>query len=243
MVDPSAAKPLYEQIKEYILYNIQSGVFSANARIPSERDLANQFGVSRLTVSKAIQELVRDGRLYVQIGKGTFIAGETIDQGLESLTSFTEEMRQRGQITSSRVLQAVQRPAPDLIARKLSIPLGVSVNTLQRVRLANNQPIALETASIVAANCPDLLRKYDFAVESLYQTLREKYDIVLTRAEQTIEARRAHDFEADMLELNKGAPILHITRVTFDDDNTPIEYVESAYRGDRYKFRAILRHV
>jgi GntR family transcriptional regulator len=243
MLDIHSPKPLYEQIKEFILHNIHSGTFAPNTRIPSERDLSKKFGVNRQTVNKAIKELIQEGRLYVQIGKGTFISDEPIDQQLDMLTSFTEEMAHRGQETYSRVLRAEMLPVEQETARNLQIPVGVDVILLRRVRMANNRPIALETSSVIASLCPDILVNHDFAKESLYHVLRTEYGVKLTHAEQTFEARAATKEEAKYLKLEVGDPVLAINRITFNEKNKPIEFVESVYRGDRYKFRAVLRRI
>lgn len=243
MLRDESSKPLYEQIKEYILHNIQAGDFAPNTRIPSERDFAKQFGVSRLTVSKALKELIQDGRLHVQIGKGTYVSEESIDLQLETLTSFTEEMTDRRQRPGSQVLQAELIPADDHIATKLKLPPGVNVILLRRVRLVNERPIAVEESSIVASVCPNILKNHDFSQESLYVVLRDRYSVLMTYAEQSFEARAASEIEASHLEIEKGDPVLSIDRVTYTQDNKPVEYVKSVYRGDRYKFRAILRHV
>lgn len=234
-------RPLYVQIKDYIRLNIQSGVFAPDSCIPSERHLARQFGVSRLTASKAVKELIQEGLLYTSVGKGTFVNSRTIDQELEALTSFTEEMQRRGQRASSRVLYAAMENATAEVAKALNILPGAEIVVLSRVRLADDQPIALETSSVIAALCPGILQRFDFSRDSLYQTLRKAYNIHIAYAEQTIEARQASQHEAESLDLDKPAPILHITRVTYSD--RPFEYVRSAYRGDRYKFRALLRKI
>lgn len=243
MLREDSSKPLYEQIKEYILYKIQTGEFAPNTRLPSERNFAKQFGVSRLTVSKALKELIQAGRLYVQIGKGTYISEDSIDLQLETLTSFTEEMTDRQQNPTSRVLQAELVLADENIAHHLKLPIAVSVVLLRRVRLVNKRPIALEESSIVASICPNILTNHDFSQESLYAVLREKYNVMMTYAEQSFEARAATEKEAPYLEIATGNPVLSINRVTYTQDNKPFEYVKSVYRGDRYKFRAILRRI
>ncbi|MBC7870687.1 MAG: GntR family transcriptional regulator [Chitinophagaceae bacterium] len=242
-LDAASSKPLYEQIKEFVLSGIQTGMFKPHSRIPSERDLAQRFGVSRLTVTKALKELEQAGVVYVRIGKGTFIEPEVINLQLDTLMSFTEEMTQRGQAVSSRVMYAQVNAASKDIAQKLSILVGTQVVTLQRLRLTNGQPIALETSTLLAACCHDILDHHNFAKESLYHVLRTNYHIVLTYAEQTIEARQASRDEARALEIKEGDPILAIYRVTHNEHDKPIEYVSSVYRGDRYKFRAILRNI
>jgi GntR family transcriptional regulator len=243
MLRDDTSKPLYEQIKEYILHNIHTGEFAPHTRIPSERSLAKQFGVSRLTVSKALKELIQAGRLYVQIGKGTYISEEPFDLQLETLKSFTEEVNDRQQIPTSRVLQAELVPADEHVARQLKLPSGIRVVLLRRVRLVNERPIALEKSLIVASICPNILTKHDFSQESLYAVLREQYHVLIAYAEQSFEARAASEKEAHYLEITAGDPVLSINRITYTHDDKAVEYVESVYRGDRYKFRAILRRI
>jgi len=243
MLDAESPKPLYEQIKEYILHNINEGTYSPHTRIPSERKLSELFGVSRLTVSKAVKELVQDGWLYVQIGKGTFINDDQIHQELETLTGFTEEMTRRGQKTHSRVLKAEKISPPEHVSSRLKLVMGVDVVQLVRVRFANDQPIAIGTSWISTARCPDILDNHDFERESLYNVFRQDYRFHLTHAEQVFEARAATAYEAQQLHVEINFPVLAITRVTFTESNTPLEFVESVYRGDRYKFSAILRRL
>ena len=243
MLDTKSSKPLYEQIKDYILQGIHDDTYKANERIPSERDLSEQFGVSRLTVNKAVKELVREGWLYVQIGKGTFISDEPIDQQLETLTSFSEEMSRRGQDTTSRVLFAEIIEAGEWVARQLNIIPVVKVVCLRRVRLSGGRPVAVESSHVIASKCTDILEEHDFSYESLYNVLRDDYHITLTHAEQVFEARAASVEEAKLLELQEGDPVLAISRVTFTANDQPVEFVQSVYRGDKYKFRAVLRRI
>jgi GntR family transcriptional regulator len=235
--------PLYVQIKDYLRLNIQNGVFAVNERIPSERQLAEQFDVNRLTVSKALSDLAQEGLIYSRVGKGTYVSPARIDQALQSLTSFTEDMSSRGKKASSRVLYAGVDLADDEIAKALSILPGVEVVVLHRVRLADRLPIALERSHIIYALCPGILDQHDFSQESLYRALREEYNLRLTYAHQTIEAHIAGEAEQTVLEAGPCTPILRITRVAYIDDNQPIEYVRSSYRGDRYKFYTVLRQL
>lgn len=239
-IDHNTATPYYEQIRAYILAEIEAGVFKPHTQIPSERSLADHFGVSRMTVKHAIKELVSNGRLYTRVGKGTFVSDPPITQQLEKLTGFSEDMESLGRSTSSRVLNAQRLEAVDHIAKELQVVQGAGVILLERLRLADDQPIALESSYLNAAFCPDILERFDFANESLYSVLRTHYDLNLSYAEQRIKARLASASEAELLDVPKGFPILHIKRVTFIKRSTPLEYVESAYRGDRYIFRARL---
>lgn len=241
--DATSSKPLYEQIKHYVVSNIQAGVFKPHSRVPSERDLAKQFGVSRLTVTKALKELEQAGWVYVRIGKGTFVSSETISLQLDTLMSFTEEMTQRGQTVGSRVLSARVLPCDDVAARAFGVLVGTPMAVLERVRLANDQPIAYETSTLLASVCKGIFDAHDFSKESLYQVLRKHYGITLAYAEQTIEARLATREEAKALQIETKSPVLAIYRLTHDTNDQPLEYACSAYRGDRYQFKAILRNV
>jgi len=235
--------PLYVQIKHYVRLNIQKGVFRVNTRIPSERQLAQQFSVNRLTVSKALKELAQEGMIYSRVGKGSYVCPPKINQTLQSLSSFTEEMKRRGQRASSRVLHAEIEPAGEEVAEALSILPGAEVVVLVRLRLADDDVIALEKSHILNALCPGILLHHDFSCESLYHVLREEYGLRMTYAHQTIEAQVANDTDHRMLETKGGAPILSIVRVTYNDQDQPFEYVRSAYRGDRYRFYTVLRLV
>ncbi|MGB7339064.1 MAG: GntR family transcriptional regulator [Phototrophicaceae bacterium] len=243
MLQTDSPKPLYEQIREYVLDHIHTGTWGHNTRIPSERDLAEQFEVSRVTVGKAIKELVRTGHLSVQIGKGTYVNEAPMKQQIETLTSFTEEMQIRGQQTTSQVLSAVVKVVAPDVAQVLHMPAGSHIMELQRVRYVNKRPMAIECASVVANLCPNILDHHDFTHESLYGVLRADYDVNLVAAEQTFEARAADDTEANYLQIVRGAPVLAIHRVTYDNMNRPCEEVKSVYRGDRYKFRAKLSRI
>lgn len=243
MLQTDSPKPLYEQIKDYVLDHIHTGEWGHNTRIPSERDLAEQFDVSRVTVGKAIKELVRTGHLSVQIGKGTYVNEAPMKQQIETLTSFTEEMEIRGQSTKSKVLSAVVKVVPSDVAQVLHMPVGSHIMELQRVRYVGKRPMAIECASVVASLCPNILDNHDFAQESLYAVLRAEYGVNLIVAEQTFEARSADESEANHLQIATGAPVLAIHRVTYDNMNHPCEEVKSVYRGDRYKFRAKLSRI
>lgn len=231
--------PLYQQLQATLRAQIESGQFRTHERLPSERELSQQFGVSRMTVRQALDALTQAGLIYGKVGKGTFISEPKIDQQLVMLTGFSEEMQRRGQAPSSRVLKAVQITATKDIAVALQIESKTRVFNLTRVRLANGAPLAIENDYLPAHLCPDFL-SHNFSRESLYDVLRHQYGWHLVRAQQTVEARLATEDELELLQLKRPAPILAIERVTMVEQGFPIEYVRSAYRGDRYKFSALL---
>jgi len=231
-----APDPLYQQIKESLTVAIRAGEFEPHQRLPSERELSEQYGVSRMTVRQALQALVRDGLLYTRVGKGTFVAEPKIDQQLRRLTGFSQDVTARGGKPSSRVLEAQVVEATPEVAAALRMTPGSEVIRLTRLRLSNDTPLAIETAHLPFARFSGLL-SHDFAVESLYMVLGQEYGVALTEAEQVLEAAVADVDEVRLLELTPPAAVMRMQRLTVDSEGEPVEYVLSTYRGDRYKFR------
>ncbi len=232
--------PLYLQLKDSLAADIHAGSYRAHQRLPSERELSADYNVSRMTVRQALLELARDGFIYTRVGKGTFVAEPKIDQQLRALTGFTQDVRARGGRPASRVLEARVIPAAPDIAVALHVPLKAATIKLARLRLADGLPLAIETAYLPFFLCPNLLA-HDFSAESLYAVLESESGLMLSDAEQSIEAGLAEPRELELLELVAPAAVLRIQRTTFGGHGVPVEYVLSTYRGDRYKFRSTLQ--
>ena len=241
LLDKDSPIPLYYQIRTYIEEQIDSGRWKPGMQVPSERELCEQFQVSRITVRQALSALVQQGQLRRQQGRGTFVASPRIEQRLHRLTGFTQDIRGRGQRPGARILQKEIVPAPYPVARALELEVGEPVVLLKRLRLSDEEPVAIETAHLSDVLCPGLV---DEIVEdgSLYAVLASKFDIIPTRAEQQVEAVLCPAAEAKVLGVQKGAPMLHMYRVTYSSDDRPFEYTESFYRGDRYTFHVELRN-
>ena len=231
---------MYYQLKELIREKVAAGEWQPGDLIPSERELSEKYGISRMTVRQALTELTNERLLRREQGKGTFVAEPKIEQRLTRLTGFTEDMRKRGMRSGARVLRLELTAAPALPARALQVDPGSStVLLLERLRLAGGEPMALETCYIHFDGAHKLLKE-NFEDQSLYVLLTEKYDIVPTRAEQQMEAALCNQREQELLGLEEAAPVLRNRRVTFDQRGRPFEYTESVYRGDRYVFYAEL---
>jgi GntR family transcriptional regulator len=227
--------PLYYQIKARLLDAIENGQLRPGDRVPSERELTTQFNVSRMTARQALTELENQGYLYRVQGKGTFVATPKLEQPLASLTSFTEDMRRRGLEPAARILAAEETVAGHKVARALNIAETAGVYRLERLRLAGGEPMALEISHVPAALTPGLLNE-DSVEHSLYRVLTERYGIRLVRATQSLEATAANAYEAEMLHVREGTPVLLLERISRDAADRPVEYVRSLYRGDRYRF-------
>jgi len=239
-IDRKSPVPIYYQLKEALKQQIESGALKPHERVPSERELEERYRISRMTARRALQELEAEGYIYRAQGKGSFVAEPKIRQGLLWLTSFTEDMRERGMRAGARVLR-VEVVRDERVARRLGVGPEEEFVLLQRLRTADGEPMALETSYLRHSLCPGL-EGLDFADRSLYRTLQEEYGLRLGRAEQTVEAAVANTFEAELLGVKPGTPMLSMERITYLDDNrTPIEYVRSLYRGDRYKLYVELK--
>lgn len=235
-----APTPLYLQLKNALVADIGAGHYKPHARLMSERELGEKFKVSRMTVRQALTEMIREGILYTQVGKGTYVSESKIKQELQTLTGFSQDMAARGTVASGQMLEARVIPATLMLAAIFAVPMNTEIVLLSRLRLSDGIPLAIEEAHILHRVCPGIL-DYDFSKESLYNVLATRYNTILVRAEQTMEAGLATPEESELLKITSPSPVLRIERLSYNAQNTLVEYVKSAYRGDRYKFHTTLQ--
>lgn len=231
----SGPVPRYYQLMEFIRERIRNGEWAPGTLIPSERELCERYGISRMTARQAITELVNEGLLYREQGKGTFVGRPVIPQQLLSLTGFTEDMHARERRAGARVLEAEMWPADQTTADALRIKIGQPVYRLRRLRLADAEPLAIETTCVSFIGCERLL-DHDLERDSLYRLLADVFDMPPITAEQEIEASLASSDEAPVLEIPTGSPVLRTRRITTTRRGQPVEYATSLYRGDTYRF-------
>lgn len=231
--------PLYYQLKEMLRSWITAGKFDTSGQFPPERELVERYGVSRMTVRRALSELVNEGLLIREQGRGSFVVRPRVQEQLRRLTSFTEDMKLRGFPTKSKITD-FQLVTDEAVANKMEIPVDEELVRLQRIRFVKNEPIALQTSFVRYQFCPGLVEN-GLVQGSLYKTLEEQYGLRLGRALQTIEAKPADEYEAKMLKVDLGQPVLSLERLTYLQDGQSIEYVRSTYRGDRYRFTVELQ--
>ena len=231
---PQVPLPMYFRIEQGILEQIQSGLLKPGEQLPTEAELAERHGVSRITAKRALDDLVHQGLAYRQQGKGTFVASGRI-RDISGFGSFSEDIRSRGLTPSSQVV-LFQEVYPDAeIRTRLNLAEGKRAFLLKRLRLADGEPVAVETAHLPCGLCPGLLEE-DLAKRSLFAVLRERYGLTPTWADAEIEARTATSHEADLLKMKAGRPVLEARRTTFTTTYEVIECVDSVYRGDRFSF-------
>ncbi len=234
MINKNSPIPIYYQIEEYIKALIENGELRPGDALPPEREYAEKYQISRMTVRQAFTQLVNEGYLFRLQGKGTFVAERKIEQPLQGLTSFTEDMKARGLEPGSQLIHFEIIPATKQIAGQLLIAEYGPVYEIKRIRMADSVPMALET-NYISANLVQGLTE-QIVNKSLYAHIEGQLDLRIDSASQIIESSTASQSEANYLKISKGAPVMLIQRNTFLKDNTPVEFVKSVYRADRYKF-------
>ena len=201
--------------------------------IPSERQLSAEFGVSRLTLRAAVDDLVREGYLVRRRGSGTFVSEPKIAQEL-TMTSFTEDMRRRGMTPASRTLELKVVPAGARLGRILRVSPSEPVMVAKRLRLADRETMAMETLHVPERLVPGLSAK-ELEQRSFYELLEDRYGIVIVGGTQTIEPTVTNEDESAALGVPLHSPAFLFERVTHAGEGEIIEYVSSLYRGDRYR--------
>lgn len=204
------------------------------ALLPPERQLAATYGVARSTLRQAISELTMEGRLRAYRGRGTFVAAPKLFQPL-GLHSYTEALHTMGHQPSRRVVMIDRQPAGDSLAADLGVAATDEVVHLERVLLADGEPLGLESTYLPVRRFADLMTDFD-GTGSLYQHMIDRYGIRYAEATERIETVLANPREAMLLGTNPAQPMLLMQRVSADQDRVPIERVRSLYRGDRIGF-------
>ncbi len=208
--------------------------------IPSERRLSAEYGMSRLTVRAALDELVREGYLVRRHGSGTFVGEPKIAQQL-TLTSFSEDMRRRGMVPGSRMIELRTVHAGASLGRALHVSPDARVVCIRRVRLADDETMAIETLHVPAALVPGLTRT-ELENASFYELLAQRYGVVVASGIQTIEPTVTNEEESELLGVPLHSPAFLFERTSRSDDGEIVEFVRSLYRGDRYRLITELSH-
>jgi GntR family transcriptional regulator len=232
-LNPVSKIPLYQQLYEQLEGRIRSGQWKPGDRIPPESELITQYEVSRITVRKVLDMLVAEGLLVRERGRGSFVASPKLEQGMTTIVSFTDDMRQRGFSPGTRIIFMGLVPAPRAIADALSVPEGEELARIDRLRLADEQPMCVEESFLIHRHLPGIL-EHDLVNDSLREIKHREYGIRWSRARQTIQAVPAAPEIARLLSVKTGAPLLFFDRVTFSQDNVAMEYLRIYYRADRY---------
>ena len=233
--------PLHYQLKEILQEMIENEDLKQGEPIPTERELCEIQGVSRMTVNKAIMSLVNEGLIYREQGKGTFVSIEKVNHEISRLKGFTEQMSENGVISKTKILSFKVTEATKQHKFELKMPEDENeIIEIKRLRFSDEQPVAIETVWLPYYLFNDMTRKI-IENKSLYSIMREKYGYHPYKAKQTIEPIMLNEYESELLNQENRALALIFRRTTYLENETPIEYTKAIYRSDKYKYEIILK--
>src|SRR2546423_1622557 len=225
--------PAHAQIEDWLGGASASDRLAVGEGLPPERELAARLGVSRMTLRQALAALEARGLLVRVVGRsgGTFVAEPKLERDLSGFAGLSDQLRRQGVVAGARVLSAAEVPASEHVAAALDLPAGAPVYRIERVRLANGEPVAIEETSFPADTFPGLIeQRLD---GSLYDVMRGRYPELPQRAHEQLEPVLAGAREVEALGVEVGAPLMLVERVAFGASGTPLEHSREHYRGDR----------
>jgi GntR family transcriptional regulator len=233
-------KPLYIQIQEYLAEKILSGALPPETRISSERELCQELGVSRMTVRRAITELVNEGLLERRHGAGTFVSKPKVTYEAYELINYVEALSSRSLAVARQLLEFSEVPASRRLAERLQVDIGHPLYRVVLLYLANRVPVVLERTFLSCQHCAGL-QEYDLEKTSIYDLLTAGLQMHISCFDQEIEAVLASETVAKQLRVEDGFPLLMVTRVTHRlEDDLPIQYSQDLLRGDYARVHTVL---
>ncbi|MFD0871414.1 HTH-type transcriptional repressor yvoA [Chlamydia abortus] len=238
MLNPKLPVPLYHQLKEIFDAKIANGEWKPGQLIPTENELIAQYKVSRTTVREAVTALVNEGKLEKKQGKGTLVCNPKLVERLGRLTGFTEEMIAKGFVPGAKVLEVGEIDPPPVVRERLLSGKEEKVLHIQRIRLANEEPIAIERTYWPLEIGRWFLQE-DLENIAFYSVL-EQHGIQLRDADEGISSTAASKKDAQLLNIKERDPLLRMERITYALNGMPIEYTFTDYRSDRYTYRVHL---
>ena len=227
--------PLHHQVYLDLVSALDSSEWRPGDRLPPERELAQRYGCSLITVRRALSELAREQRIERTRGRGTFVLHPRLDLNFGGNRSFTDEMQTRGLDPATRLIAARPESAGEAVAAALDLELGSPTLYVERLRLAGGEPLLLEQVHLPAERFPGLLAS-DLEHNSLYDLLVERYATRIVRAREALEPVLLRTREAQLLDQAPGRPALLIEGVAYAADGRPIEFARSYVRGDRTRY-------
>jgi len=239
-VDKNSLLPLYHQVEASIRKDIANRIYLPGQSIPTELELQEQFNVSRETVRKAVNNLVFAGLVEKRKGVGTFITHPKIVHRVGHVYGSYEEIVARGTIPGTTFIEKKEITPPDPMRQEMVLEKGAAVIKIKRLRLANDEPVAILSSYLPADLVPGLAR-VDFINDSLYHTLEQIYHLTLSEGDEIIEAGSIRGKDANRLQIRKDSPILVVKRLTYLDNSRVIEKLTALYRSDKFKYRVKLK--
>lgn len=238
MATAARKQPLYDQLVDLLSDKIQNEMHPGDA-LPSERDLAETYGLSRTTVRLAMSELEELGLVTRKHGKGTFVSSVSRDTtDLMGTYSFTDQMRSLGRVPHTEVIDFELREASKFVAQNMDLRLGEAVFRMRRLRTADGVPMMLER-TYMPVKVFDGLTQRMVESKSLYEIVEQDFRMKIKTAEEAFGARAARPDEARLLKIDEDAPVLHLVRTTYNSKNVVIEYTRSVARADMFEYKIV----
>lgn len=233
-INRNSPLPLYFQLKELLLNSIQHGEWKPGEQLPTEEEIQQQYELSRTTVRQALRDLELEGRINRQPGRGTFVTQPKVQEGTEAFNLGVSGFQEQGLELTWEVLSAEQAPAPEVVAASLNTMPFTNVFCLRRLRIANQTPIGY----VVSYVSSEFFDNMDLTQANRGGSMNYFKGIDLDQciAERIVEALPADREDARMLGVERGVPVLVITRLLKSPDSRPIEYFRGVYRGDRFRY-------
>ncbi len=237
VIDKQSHTPIYRQIQAHFKQLILDGQLKPQDMLPSETELARRYSISVMTVRQAMNELVNEGLIYRERGRGTFVARRPMVHPLQRLESFSEDITARGLTPAAQILSFEHIPAPEEVALALELEPGHEVLRIKRLRLADDRPVGIHDSYLRGVYFDQTtLEKYN----SLYALLEDR-GLILANGEEVLEAIAADQEASELLKVPLGAPLLLVSRTVYLESGQPIEFVTATYRADLYRYAVRLK--
>lgn len=240
-LDHSSRMPLYAQVEQHLSEAIAGGRWGTGDRLPSEAELMAIYGVSRMTIRQAMTSLVERGLLVRGRGRGTFVRDARMIATSRGVSSFSDELRSLHMVPGTQVLGVEPAEATPEVAHALEVAPGTPVVVVRRLRTGDGRPIGIQTNHLLAERLPGIETMLGDSV-SLYEILRERFDVVPTEAHETFRVGGASRADAEVLGLPRGGHVFLIDRIA-RDSHGPFELTCSVMRGDRYQIQLVRREL
>jgi GntR family transcriptional regulator len=227
--------PLYIQIAEGLISQIESRELVPGQQLPSERELSLQLNVNRMTLRRALRVLESQGFIIRKHGVGTFVAEPKIERQMEEVYRFSRGVQQRGLTPGARVILLEVCMLDASLAEELAVPVSSPAYRIIRLRSINQEPVLIESYTIPVERSPGLA-EHDLEGRSIFEIMESEYGVKIVRARQSFEPVAASSFEAELLGVELRAPLMLENRLSFDEHGRPVEVGRDRYRGDRFRF-------
>ncbi|MCL2865954.1 MAG: GntR family transcriptional regulator [Lachnospiraceae bacterium] len=238
-IDKSSRIPAYVQLMDLLIAQIEKGELAEGEKIPSERELCDMHEISRATVRQAVHELEKDGYLLIYKGKGSYVADRSLKQEMSGIYGFTASMKSLDKTVSTKLVDFSEVECDSRLARKMQCEEGTKVYRFTRVRYADNEPMLIVTTHLPCFRFPDF-DATKLVSGSLYAMMREIHGVNFTRARETLKSVSVRSDEAELLQVQAGAPGMKIDRYTYEKEQL-VEYAFGIARGDKFQYHIELK--